>query len=149
MRKLDSRLPEMSSGLGVIEDHPAKFYPLKIIKGGIIDDLGGRPLKVAIDENNSVPYAMFEEKDDSTPLQIFTRLYGFSYSYPGSGFTIRGVLYELGGPEVFDGQDLLLRLWLLIWDKPVTPDLLMGSGGSLGGRSKTLLEVSACVVNLH
>lgn len=51
-----------------------------------------------------VPYAVFEEKDDSTPLQIFTRLHGFSYSYPGSGFTIRGVLLELGGPEVFGGQ---------------------------------------------
>jgi len=131
MGKSDSRLPEMSAGLGVIEDHHARFYPLKIIQGGIIDDLGGRPLKVAIDENR-VPYAVFE-KDDSMPLQIFTRLYGFTYSYPGSGFTIRGVLYELGGPEIFDGQGFTPEtVWLLIWDKPVTPDLLMGDGGSSG-----------------
>lgn len=82
MGKSDSRLPEMSSGLGVIEGRNTRFYPVKIIQGGIIDDFGGKPLKVAIDEITHVPYAVFEDKDESRPLQIFTRWYGFSYSYP-------------------------------------------------------------------
>jgi len=75
MDKVDSRLPEMTQGLGVVEGDRARFYPMKVAKQGVTEDWEGRRLKVAIGEVDKVPYAEWE--DGSQPLQIFCRWYGF------------------------------------------------------------------------
>lgn len=83
MKEVDPRLPEMASGLGVMTDSMQRFYPVDAIKeaGGQIEEiLDGIKLKVFIDENDHVPYALDEQ--GKKPMQLFTRWYGFSLTYP-------------------------------------------------------------------
>jgi len=79
MGKPDDRQPEMEIGLGVVTDDVCRFYPKRSIGAGIDDEIDGRPLHIHIGED-AVPVAKWD--NGSRPLQLFTRWYGFSYTYP-------------------------------------------------------------------
>ena len=79
MGKPDDRQPEMEIGLGVVTDGVRRFYPKRSIGEGIDDEIDGRALHIHIGED-AVPVAKWD--NGSRPLQLFTRWYGFSYTYP-------------------------------------------------------------------
>jgi len=79
MGKPDDRQPEMEIGLGVVTDSIRRFYPKRTIGEGIDDEIDGQTLHIGIGED-AVPVAKWD--DGSRPLQLFTRWYGFSYTYP-------------------------------------------------------------------
>ena len=54
-------------------------YPKRSIGEGIDDEIDGRPLRIHVGED-AVPVAKWD--NGSRPLQLFTRWYGFSYTYP-------------------------------------------------------------------
>ncbi len=81
MGKADNRLPRMAQGLGVAEAERARFYPVPAIGSGIEDTWDGRVLRVAFGPVDGVPFAVWD--DDGRPFQMFTRWYGFSYTFPG------------------------------------------------------------------
>lgn len=81
MGEKDKRLPEMEIGVGVIEGEIKRFYPMAKIGEGIDDELKGQPIKVQINKADSVPFAQFS--NGTRPVQLFTRWYGFSYTFPG------------------------------------------------------------------
>ena len=76
----DLRLPEMEIGLGIISHDTQRFYPKNDIAGVIQDNWLGQRLQVQISSGDDVPYAEFT--DGRRPLQLFTRWYGFSYTFP-------------------------------------------------------------------
>ncbi len=78
----DTRLPRMSHGLGVVIGGEARFFTMDDLRQGIELDWGGRRLHLAIDALDKVPVAGFE--DGTRPFQLFTRWYGFAYTYPGA-----------------------------------------------------------------
>jgi len=80
MGNADHRLPRMTQGLGVAADK-ARFYPTSAIGDGIEDSWDGRILRVAFGPVDGVPFAAWE--DGGRPFQMFTRWYGFSFSFPG------------------------------------------------------------------
>lgn len=112
MGKVDPRLPEMTLGLGVWIDRQARFYPLTAIQQsptGVIDRLAGVDLTIAIHPTSRVPVARVTPRDDertassrsarhsnnnSNPvsqteaggasrlMQLFTRWYGFAFTFP-------------------------------------------------------------------
>ena len=77
----DKRLERMTHGLGVVVGDEARFFPMEDIQGGISLDWGGRRMELTIRGQNKVPAAAWE--DGERPFQLFTRWYGFSYTYPG------------------------------------------------------------------
>jgi len=79
MSAVDTRLPEMSIGLGVVADGAQRFYQLSEIGSGIDDEIDGRRVHIQIGED-SVPSATWS--DGTRPLQLFSRWYGFSLTYP-------------------------------------------------------------------
>jgi len=79
MGKPDDRQPEMEIGLGVVTDGVRRFYPKRSIGKGIDDEIDGQALHIHIGED-AVPVAKWN--NGSRPLQLFTRWYGFSYTYP-------------------------------------------------------------------
>ena len=78
----DSRLAEMTMGLGLFTKNHQRFYPLERIGEGVVDIWRGRSLRIVCDPMNGIPIARY--RDNSRPLQMFTRWYGFSYTFPGS-----------------------------------------------------------------
>lgn len=81
MGALDDRLPDRTQGLGVIVDDVACFYPSDLLTRPATVDLGGRRLRVALGEDDEVPTA--EPIDgQERPFQLYTRWYGFSFSFP-------------------------------------------------------------------
>jgi hypothetical protein len=86
MSSVDTRLPEMTSGLGVITDHVQRFYPVQAIKeagGKLQDQLDGQLITVYIDPDDQVPHAIYDSrKDEERPMQLFSRWYGFYLTYP-------------------------------------------------------------------
>jgi hypothetical protein len=81
MQKRDRRRPRMDQGLGVVEGGRAVFYPLSALRGGLRDDWRGRELHVFVRDVDRIPSA--EWSDGGRPFQLFTRWYGFSFTYPG------------------------------------------------------------------
>jgi hypothetical protein len=81
MGKRDRRLPRMDQGLGVVEGERAVYYPRTALGREIRDRWGERELRVWIRDVDGIPTA--EWTDGSLPLQLFTRWYGFSFTYPG------------------------------------------------------------------
>ncbi len=80
MVPVDSRLPEMEIGLGVVTDQIQRFYPLSTIRQQLEDTLDGRTIHLSIGPD-SIPSAVWD--DDKTRLtQLFSRWYGFSLTYP-------------------------------------------------------------------
>jgi len=82
MGPLDRRLPEMEIGLGVIANSRQCFYPLVHLGDEIEDHWQGAVLHIAVNPRDGIPEAFFP--DGSRPLQMFTRWYGFSFTYPKS-----------------------------------------------------------------
>ena len=80
MPEVDGRLPKLEQGLGVMINKQARFYPVKFVKHGIEDELAGQKLTISIDEIAGVPHAI--AKDGSRPIQLLTRWYGFSLTFP-------------------------------------------------------------------
>ncbi|MCP4197771.1 MAG: DUF3179 domain-containing protein [Proteobacteria bacterium] len=76
----DTRLEEMTMGLGVITDTTKRFYPLEQIRGGVEDKIDERTVQISVDKETGVPCAV--RTDGVRPIQLFTRWYGFSYTYP-------------------------------------------------------------------
>ncbi len=83
MGDADGRLPEHTHGLGVVVDGETRFYPMSRIGGGIEDAWGERVLSVSIDSRDGIPQAVWA--DGSRPMQLFSRWYGFAYTYRGCG----------------------------------------------------------------
>jgi hypothetical protein len=79
----DERLDEHDQGLGVVVEGEARFYPSSKIGPGVDDEWGGRVLHVTLGPDR-VPRGEWSE-DGERPFQLFTRWYGFSYTYPGCG----------------------------------------------------------------
>lgn len=83
MGREDQRLPTLTQGLGVMVAATPRFYPVSALKNGAIGDtLAGRQIRVALRSTDRVPFAIWED-DGSSPPQLFTRWYGFSYTFPG------------------------------------------------------------------
>lgn len=83
MGEPDARVPEMELGLGVISADIRRFYPYALIREAdraLKDPLDRRTLTIRIDDDDQVPVATWESGE--RPLQMFTRWYGFAYSYP-------------------------------------------------------------------
>ena len=82
-KAIDPRLPEDEQGLGVIAaDDTGKFYPLRLLaKGEVVTDVWhGRTLLIERGAIDGVPFAKWV--DGSEPMQLLTRWYGFSFTYP-------------------------------------------------------------------
>jgi Protein of unknown function (DUF3179). len=80
--KPDPRLPELTQGLGVVVDGRAKYYPLSAIpSNGLEDSWLNRTLLVQRSQMDSVPHAFWNHTSD-VPMQLLTRWYGFSFTYP-------------------------------------------------------------------
>jgi hypothetical protein len=77
----DKRLPEMERGLGVVLEGRETFYPHSAISAGIVDDVNGRALRIAVDPADKVPFAEWVDNNER-PMQLFTRWYGFAFTYP-------------------------------------------------------------------
>ena len=80
MGSLDRRLPEMEIGLGVIVNGRQRFYSLALLGDGLEDRWQGDLLHISVNPHDGIPEACFT--DGSRPLQLFTRWYGFSFTYP-------------------------------------------------------------------
>jgi hypothetical protein len=90
MQAPDERLPRMTSGLGIIEGREQCFYPLEVLRqcgGTVWDTVGGAEIRITLDASGIYPDATYTEakepgKGTGRPLQLYTRWYGFSYTYP-------------------------------------------------------------------
>lgn len=83
MGRPDTRLPEMDSGLAVVVDDRARFYPVKTLRQlaqPTVDKWGDRTLRVEIGPAG-LPGAVWE--DSTAPKQLMMRFYGFAYTWPG------------------------------------------------------------------
>jgi hypothetical protein len=81
-REVDPRLDEMTQGLGVIVDDQGRFYPMeRIPDGGLVDDWNGRAMRIDRRAADGVPQAEWEDGDNK-PMQLLSRWYGFSFTYP-------------------------------------------------------------------
>lgn len=80
MGDADNRLDAMVPGLGVTVEGVHRFYPMTTLKNPVDDEIAGRALRVFIGELDGTPHAQFA--DGSEPMQLMTRWYGFSYTYP-------------------------------------------------------------------
>ena len=67
-------------GLGVITHTTKRFYPLEHVREGVEDTIDGRIVRILVDKGTGVPSAV--GRDGIKPIQLFTRWYGFSYTYP-------------------------------------------------------------------
>lgn len=83
MQETDKRLPEMTQGLGIFEDEQAIFYPMDVIPAeGIEDTWQGRRICIRKGEIDRVPYAVYMDDTSERPMQLLTRWYGFSLTFP-------------------------------------------------------------------
>jgi hypothetical protein len=79
---IDPRLEKLTQGLGVIVGKRAKYYPAKSIPAeGIRDHWLGRVLCIERNGISGVPEARWEETNEE-PMQLLSRWYGFSFTYP-------------------------------------------------------------------
>ena len=83
-RDVDPRLEAHAQGLGVIVGEEGKYYPMSAIpKGGRIeDDWLERTLQVERNQLDGVLFARWLDSGE-VPMQLLTRWYGFSFTYPG------------------------------------------------------------------
>lgn len=81
MGEEDGRLARMTHGLGVVVDGEARFFTMAHIKEGIGLAWRGRRMRLSLSALDKVPVAEWE--DGTRPFQMFTRWYGFAYTYPG------------------------------------------------------------------
>lgn len=84
-KEIDPRLPEGTQGLGLMDDlDRGKFYPVNLIPigGEIEDEWLGRELRIVRDAIDGVPFATWVDNEEA-PMQLLSRWYGFSFTYPG------------------------------------------------------------------
>ena len=79
----DPRRPEMDMGLGVVIGRRARYYPMELLRerAPLEDTLGEHALAIRVDEDG-IPSAVRTDGGER-PIQLFTRWYGFAYTYPG------------------------------------------------------------------
>ncbi|MHC4830621.1 MAG: DUF3179 domain-containing (seleno)protein [Planctomycetota bacterium] len=82
MGECDARLPRMEPGLGVIVGREARFYPTAVIGDGVTDLWGERALRLERGPLDKIPFATWIEDPGARPRQLFSRWYGFAYTYP-------------------------------------------------------------------
>ncbi len=83
-RAIDPRLPKDEQGLGLIgENDSGKFYPLRLLsKAQMLTDVWhGRTVHIERGEIDGVPFARWADGGEP-PMQLLTRWYGFSFTYP-------------------------------------------------------------------
>jgi hypothetical protein len=79
---VDSRLDKLTQGLGVVAGRNAKYYPIHLIPpSGLKDVWLGRILNIHRGPIDGVPYAQWDDRNEE-PMQLLTRWYGFSFTYP-------------------------------------------------------------------
>ncbi len=79
---IDPRLDRLTQGLGIIVGKRAKYYPMNCISAeGILDYWLGRVLCVERNLISGVPHGRWQDTDEE-PMQLLTRWYGFSLTYP-------------------------------------------------------------------
>lgn len=101
MEKEDNRLDAMDIGLGIWNENKSKFYKYEDIQeqsGVIIDKFDGKNIMVYLDKTSHMPtckYITGEKYNwrdgdieildgeilEEMPMQIYTRWYGFSYTF--------------------------------------------------------------------
>ena len=80
---IDPRLDKLAQGLGVIVGKKAKYYPMDRIPAyGIRDQWLNRVLCIERGAVDGVPHATWLETGEE-PMQLLSRWYGFSFTYPG------------------------------------------------------------------
>ena len=80
--RVDQRMPDLEQGLGVVVGSWALFVPAKRIgAGGVSIEHRGRLLQVRKGNLDGVPVATWAD-DEQVPMQLLTRWYGFSFTYP-------------------------------------------------------------------
>lgn len=80
---IDARLDRLAQGLGVVAGKKAKYYPMRAIPvGGLDDNWHGRILHVECGALDGVPRASWADTGER-PMQLLSRWYGFSFTYPG------------------------------------------------------------------
>jgi len=84
MSKGDTRLEEHVIGLGIVINNKAKFYPVDdiISEKTIRDVFQDLNLEITFDEASRTPRCKIKN-EDTIPMQLYTRWYGFSYTYKG------------------------------------------------------------------
>jgi hypothetical protein len=79
---IDARLDKLTQGLGVIVGNKAKYYPMSQIPAkGLYDQWLGHILHVQRGAIDGVPRARWQDTNEE-PLQLLSRWYGFSFTYP-------------------------------------------------------------------
>jgi len=79
---IDPRLDKLTQGLGVIVGKQAKYFPMnRIPTNGIQDNWLGRMLCIELGTMDVVPRARWLD-NDKEPMQLLSRWYGFSFTYP-------------------------------------------------------------------
>jgi hypothetical protein len=79
---IDPRLDKLTQGLGVISGKEAKYYPMNRIPAeGLRDQWLGHVLCIERNVISGVPYAIWEDSKEE-PMQLLSRWYGFSFTYP-------------------------------------------------------------------
>jgi len=82
-KPIDPRLPKLTQGVGVIMGKHTKYYPLNLIPPGkgIRDQWNDRTLIIDRSGKDKIPRAAWEENNEM-PMQLLSRWYGFSFTYP-------------------------------------------------------------------
>ncbi|PTX55361.1 uncharacterized protein DUF3179 [Melghirimyces profundicolus] len=83
MGEADPRLSLMTSGVGLVGEATRRFYPLEEIRrqgGELHDEWEGRRVRISLGSGD-LPAVEFPE-GGRPPFYLFTRWYGFSYTYP-------------------------------------------------------------------
>jgi len=80
MGPVDPRLPEHTRGLGVIGNEEQVFLPMACLADGLELSFEGHRLHAGLDPDSGVPFA--EDAASARPLQLWSRWYGFSLTYP-------------------------------------------------------------------
>ena len=86
--EIDPRLPEGEQGLGLIgPENEGRFYPLAALPRdrALIDEWQGRTIEIEVGPLDGMPTARWADQPESAerPMQLLTRWYGFSFTYPG------------------------------------------------------------------
>lgn len=82
-KPIDPRLPKLNQGLGVIVGKRAKYYPMdRIPRDEVIsEDWNRRTMTINRFGDDGIPRAVWKDTSE-LPMQLLSRWYGFSFSYP-------------------------------------------------------------------
>jgi len=75
---IDESLPKMTMGLAVKINNIIRFYPVDLIKKGIVDNIEGETIEMQL--INKIPMA--KKQNGERPFQLFTRWYAYILTYP-------------------------------------------------------------------